>query len=105
MVKTDELAWRAVGVPGVFSKLLRDDKETGARSVLLRFEPGARFPAHDHPGGEEILILEGDLHVARDHLRAGDYLYTPPGGVHAAWSEAGCLAFVTLPKPVVVLDT
>jgi quercetin dioxygenase-like cupin family protein len=41
--------------------------------------------------------------VVRDRLRAGDYLYTPPGVAHAASSEAGCVFLVILPKPVEIL--
>ncbi|MDP4917861.1 MAG: cupin domain-containing protein, partial [Haliea sp.] len=33
--------------------------ESGQVTSLVRYEPGATFPAHDHPQGEEILVLEG----------------------------------------------
>jgi quercetin dioxygenase-like cupin family protein len=39
-------------------KVLRLDESTRASSVLLRFEAGATFPAHNHPGGEEVYVLE-----------------------------------------------
>ena len=90
-------------MPGVAIRVLRRDTATGGSTSVLRFEAGARFPVHDHPGGEEVYVLEGDLHVGPDHLRAGDYLYTPPGGRHAAWSEGGCLFLVPVPQPVVIL--
>ena len=44
--------------------------------------------------------VEGDLRIPPHDLRAGDYLYTPPNGKHAASSEGGCVFLVTLPKPV-----
>ncbi len=103
VVRSGEAAWRALPVPGVSIKVLRDDKATGASAAILRFEAGARFPAHDHPGGEEVFVLEGDLQVGRDRLRAGDYLFTPPDGTHAVSSEGGCLFLVTLPKPIEIL--
>jgi quercetin dioxygenase-like cupin family protein len=84
-------------------KALRRDASTGASTALVRFDAGTRFPAHDHPGGEEIYVVEGDLTVGPDRLRAGDYLYTPPGGTHAASTESGCVFLVTLPKPVRIL--
>ena len=37
------------------------DRETQQGSYLMRMEPGAVTIAHDHPGMEEFLILEGDL--------------------------------------------
>jgi quercetin dioxygenase-like cupin family protein len=36
-------------------------------------------------------------------LYAGDYLYTPPDGKHAVWSENGCVALVIVPKQVEIL--
>ena len=102
-VRSGALAWRPVPTPGVSIKVLRRDAASGGSTALLRFEAGAHFPAHDHPGGEEVLVLEGDLHVGPAWLKAGDYLYTPPGGIHAAHSDAGCVFVVTLPRPIVIL--
>jgi anti-sigma factor ChrR (cupin superfamily) len=103
VVRSGEAAWRALSVAGVSIKLLRADKETGESTFLLRFEAGARFPAPNHPGGEQVFVLEGDLQIGRDRLRAGDYLYTPPDGKHAASSERGCLLLATLPKPIEII--
>jgi len=33
--------------------------ESGQVTSVVRYEPRSRFPAHDHPQGEEILVLEG----------------------------------------------
>ena len=37
------------------------DDATGHGSYLMRMEPGAVTIAHDHPGMEEFLIIEGEL--------------------------------------------
>jgi quercetin dioxygenase-like cupin family protein len=103
VVRSGEKAWRALSVAGASVKVLRADQETGESTVLVRFEAGTRFPAHNHPGGEQVFVLEGDLQIGRDRLKAGDYLYTPPNGTHAASSEGGCLFLVALPKPVEIL--
>jgi quercetin dioxygenase-like cupin family protein len=95
--------WRPSKVAGVSVKVLRHDKESGESAALVRLEPGAAFPAHDHPAGEEVFVLEGDVRIGRHHLKTGDYLYTPPDGKHAAASDGGCVFLVTLPKPVVIL--
>jgi len=84
-------------------KVLRRDTDTGASTSLVRFEPGTRFPAHNHPAGEEIFVLEGDFTVGAHRMVSGDYLYTPPNEKHAASTEGGCLVLVTLPKPVEIL--
>lgn len=33
--------------------------ESGQVTSVVRYEANSKFPAHDHPGGEEILVLEG----------------------------------------------
>jgi len=30
-------------------------------TILLKFEAGAVYPYHNHPGGEEVFVLEGDV--------------------------------------------
>lgn len=104
VVRTATAAWKPSAVPGVSVKVLRRDKATGESTSLVRFEPRARFPAHNHPAGEEIFVVEGDFTVGPHRLTTGDYLYTPPNEKHAASTEGGCLVIVTLPKPVEILE-
>jgi quercetin dioxygenase-like cupin family protein len=107
LVRSDQIEWRALaepGVSGVFVKVLRFDRETRrAPTILLKFAAGATYPAHNHPGGEEIFVLEGDLKLGKDHLYAGDYLYTSPHGKHAVRSEKGCIVLVSVPEEVEIL--
>jgi quercetin dioxygenase-like cupin family protein len=107
LVRSGQIDWQPLdepGVTGVFVKVLRYDAAAGrAPTILLRFEPGATYPAHNHPGGEEIFVLEGDIKLGRDHLRAGDYLHTAPGNIHAVWSEGGCIVLVSVPEEVEIL--
>ena len=93
------------GVTGVYVKVLRFDEAAGrAPTILLKFESGATYPSHVHPGGEEIFVLEGDIHLGKDHLFAGDYLYTAPNNVHAVRSEGGCVVLVSVPQAVHVIQ-
>jgi quercetin dioxygenase-like cupin family protein len=107
LVRSSSFDWKPLnepGVTGVFVKVLRFDEATHrAPTILLKFAPGASYPGHVHPGGEEIFVLEGDIRLGKDHLRAGDYLYTAPGNVHAVHSEGGCVVFVSVPEEVEVL--
>ena len=103
VVRTGTSDWRSTPFPGVAVKTLRYDKASGESSFLLRLDAGARVAAHDHPGGEELYVLEGDFQVGPETLGAGDYLYTPPNGIHAASSRDGCLVLVVLPEPVRIL--
>ena len=102
LVHSPDIEWK-FSAPGVSKKILRYDETTGEMTLLLKFDPGSTYPAHNHPEGEEIFILEGDLRVGGDELRAGDYLYTPPDGKHAVSSRDGCLLFIKLAKPIELL--
>lgn len=70
--------------------------ESGQVTSLVRYEPSASFPAHDHPDGEEILVLEGVFSDEHGNWPAGTYLLNPEGFRHAPFSEQGCLLFVKL---------
>ncbi len=94
------------GVPGIFLKPLRYGEEwKRPLSFLLKFEPGATYPAHNHPGGEEAFVLEGSIKFAKDNLNAGDYLYTAINNKHAVWSRAGAIVLFIVPQEVEILKT
>ena len=70
--------------------------ESGQVTSVVRYEPGSRFPAHDHPEGEEILVLEGVFSDDFGDWPAGTYLLNPEGFRHAPFSDPGCRLFVKL---------
>jgi anti-sigma factor ChrR (cupin superfamily) len=70
--------------------------ESGQVTSLVRYEPGACFPLHDHPEGEEILVLEGTFSDEHGDWRAGTHLLNPEGFRHAPFSQQGCVIFVKL---------
>jgi anti-sigma factor ChrR (cupin superfamily) len=70
--------------------------EAGQVTSIVRYEPGSRFPAHDHPEGEEILVLDGVFSDEHGDWPAGTYLLNPEGFRHAPFSQPGCLLFVKL---------
>lgn len=76
--------------------LEREAPEQGQTTSFVRYLPGARFPQHTHPMGEEILVLEGVFSDESGDYPAGSYLRNPPGSSHAPFSEQGCLIFVKL---------
>src|SRR5262245_588268 len=104
LVRSLQVEWKPLaepGVTGVYVKTLRFDKEAGrAPTILLKFDAGAKYPAHNHPGGEEIFVLEGDIAFGKDHLYAGDYLYTAPDNKHGVRSDGGCIVLVNVPQEV-----
>lgn len=61
---------------------------------LIRLEPTARIPLHGHPGGEEILILDGVLEDELGRYPKGTWLRNPPGSQHTPTSPEGCLIYI-----------
>ncbi len=70
--------------------------ESGQVTSVVRYLPGANFPAHDHPGGEEILVLDGIFSDEHGDWPAGTYLLNPQGFRHGPFSREGCTLFVKL---------
>lgn len=106
-VKSNELEWKPLaepGVSGVWVKVLRYDRETRrAPTIMLKFEAGSTYPAHNHPGGEELFVLQGSVHVGRDHLKAGDYLYTAPNNKHGVRAVEETIVLVNVPEQVEII--
>ncbi|MGA7538857.1 MAG: cupin domain-containing protein [Steroidobacteraceae bacterium] len=70
--------------------------ESGRVTSIVRYERESKFPLHDHPDGEEILVLEGVFSDEHGDWPAGTYLLNPEGFRHAPFSREGCLLFVKL---------
>jgi len=80
-----------------------DEAKGRSTTILLKFEPGASYPYHDHPGGEEIFVLQGNATLEDVTLGKGDYLYTPPGFKHSVRSDSGAILLFVVPEEVVIL--
>ena len=70
--------------------------ESGQVTSVVRYEPKSSFPTHDHPEGEEILVLGGVFSDEHGDWPAGTYLLNPEGFRHTPFSGPGCLLFVKL---------
>ncbi|MDE3137322.1 MAG: cupin domain-containing protein [Acidobacteriota bacterium] len=92
-LRSIERLWLPSGFPGVEMCHLHGG-EQGGGSVLMRFAAGASFPAHEHPGGEEMLVLEGCVRLGDAVLEQGDYQWTGPGEIHDVRSDAGALVMI-----------
>lgn len=97
VVDTSQLEWLPSPLPGVERRPLeRFAAESGRTTSVVRYAPGSSFRSHLHPGGEEILVLEGVFADEHGEYPAGYWLKNPPGSQHAPSSAAGCLLFVKL---------
>lgn len=98
------LVEKGVKTDDIYIKILRFDEATQRPpTFLLKFEAGASYPNHNHPAGEEVFVLEGEIRFGPDHLTAGDYLYTAPGATHSAFSKTGCVLLFMVPEEVELL--
>jgi quercetin dioxygenase-like cupin family protein len=109
LIRTSSTTWsplqeQGVNTSGIYCKVLRiDEVQQRPVSFLLKFDPGASYANHNHPAGEEVYVLEGEIRFNADQLNAGDYLYTAPGNTHAAYSKSGCTVLFIVPEEVEVL--
>ncbi len=109
IVKSNLTPWKplkeeGVDTMGISVKVLRyDEQQKRPPTFLLRFEPGTSYPHHNHPAGEELLVLEGSCEIERAHLVAGDYLYTPEDFKHSVKTETGCTLLFIVPEEVEIL--
>lgn len=86
-----EVAWQAFSA-GIEYKPLSADPERDNHTLLVRMQPGSRYSAHRHADVEELFMLSGDLRVAGQVIRGGDYCRADAGTVHGeSFSDSGCL--------------
>lgn len=72
--------------------------DSGGITTLTCFRAGATGRIHGHPGGEELYVVSGCVRVGEFQLAEGDYLYTPPGGVHDVEAIDDTVLFLVLPQ-------
>ena len=98
-VPASDLGWDEL-IPKIHAKRVFTDGV--AESWLVRMEAGARAPAHDHPGREECMVLEGSIrYIGGSTLNVGDYEVVEAGGHHAELvSDSGALVFLRYAKPL-----
>ena len=97
VIDTNRMEWEASPMPGVWRKpLAREAAEHGHTSSVVRYDPGSSFSPHQHPQGEEILVLEGVFSDEHGDYPAGTYLRNPPGSSHSPRSDPGCVLLVKL---------
>ncbi|HEY3496690.1 MAG TPA: cupin domain-containing protein [Polyangiaceae bacterium] len=85
---------------GVEIRRLAGDPDAGATVALLRYRPGARVPAHHHPGFEVIYVLRGSQNDERGHYPTGTLVVNPRGVEHSVWSDDGCVVLIVWERSV-----
>ncbi len=111
--RTATMNWQASPSATVWRKRLErigGDPEKAEVTSVVRYDANSAFAAHDHPDGEEILVLDGVFSDEHGDYPAGAYLLNPTGFRHAPRSKAGCVLFVRLrqyggQRAHIVIDT
>ena len=94
-IDTQATAWLQTELEGQWvMPLYRRDGSDPEYVSLLKCSPGVRFKRHGHPGGEELLVLEGSLADEYGHYPKGTWLRNPAGSSHQPYSLDGCILYM-----------
>lgn len=85
-------------MPGVERMMLdRIGDEVARATSLVRYAPDSTFSPHEHSGGEEFLVLDGEFGDEHALYPKGTYVRNPIGTKHSPRvGAAGCTIFVKL---------
>ncbi len=97
VIRPGDSPWVLSPMPGVERIMLdRIGEELARATSIVRYAPASHFSQHQHPGGEEFLVLDGVFSDERGDYPAGTYVRNPIGSRHAPFSREGCTIFVKL---------
>ncbi len=83
-IAPEQYRWVESPVAGVQRMMLdRIGDEVARATSLVRYAPNSEFPAHEHGGGEEILVLDGEFADEHGSYPVGFYLRNPIGTGHS----------------------
>ena len=94
VVRAEGMPWQKMRFSGCEMKTLLFDPSSGLATALMRMEPGAVLPDHEHVLIEQTYVLEGSL-VDKEgpdagiEVGAGEFVWRPAGSRHTAWSPKG----------------
>ena len=104
VVRPAEMEWQKTRFPGCEAKTLLFDKATGLVTALMRLQPGAVLPDHEHVKIEQTYMLEGKLidregPVAGLEVSAGEFVWREAGSRHVACTPEGGLMLAMFQIP------
>ena len=76
----DELEWETIRWPGETGKMLfhpRPERPTEPNAGILRLEPGAHHPIHNHEFAQVWYILEGTFQIGGHECTPGSMIFHP----------------------------
>ncbi len=98
-IDPSKMEWAPSKFPGITTKVLYADPESGMSTILFKMEPGAIVPLHEHTAIEQTYMLEGSLVDQEGAALPGHFVWRPGGHVHQAYSPNGAVLLSIFMKP------
>jgi hypothetical protein len=100
----DDLEWETIRWPGETGKMLfhpRPERPTEPNAGILRLEPGAHHPLHNHDFAQVWYILSGEFKIDDSVYKAGTMLFHPDPHFEGNFETAtgGDILIVQYPGP------
>jgi anti-sigma factor ChrR (cupin superfamily) len=91
LVRATGQKWQRLPFPGVEVRPL-----LGKKTLLVRMQPGAAYPSHEHAQAEQCYVLEGSIQDDNGiTARAGDFVCMAAGSTHGEIrTETGCVFLI-----------
>lgn len=80
------MPWEPTKFPGIRMKMLFNDPSSGMCTMLMRLEPGAVVPLHEHTAIEQTYVIEGRFLDEEGECGPGQFVWRPEGNTHVAWA-------------------
>lgn len=89
--RASDQKWQPLPFPGVEVRPL-----LGRKTLLVRMQPGAVYPSHEHTQAEQCYVLEGSIQDDSGiTARAGDFVCMAAGSTHGEIrTETGCVFLI-----------
>ena len=93
-IDTRSTEWHPGIMQGLSVLPLYSQENFSENMALVRWQPNTYFHEHVHPGGEEILVLEGTFEDEHGEYPQGTWIRGPHMSKHKPFSREGCLIYV-----------
>ena len=100
----DDVEWETIRWPGETGKMLfhpRPERPTEPNAGILRLEPGAHHPVHNHEFAQVWYVLEGEFTIGGQRCVPGTMIFHPDPHFEDAFHTAtgGQILIVQYPGP------
>lgn len=94
IVKKEDMVWEEGMYENTEMSYLWEEPETGRLIFLVKCHPGSSIPFHNHPRREVAFLVEGEVRLNNDIMKAGDFLTAVGDEAHDVYTETGCTFFI-----------